>query len=81
MIGQGVGKAADDGVVLGTLGQFRKVLTNLDSGNRGWYRLELAAIFRRRIRLEIEGVLMRRPTLKKNKNAGPFLRWLLGAGL
>ena len=73
MIGQGVGEAADDGIVLGTLGQFRKVLTNLNAGNGCRYWLKLAAIFSRRIRLEIEGVLMRRPTLEKNKNTRPFL--------
>ena len=70
VVGQGVGEAADDGVVLHALGQFGKVLANLNARNGGGNRLELATIFGRGIRFQVEGVLMRRPAFEEHKNAG-----------
>src|SRR5438876_9648551 len=42
------------------------MLANLDAGNFGIDRLELAANFRRRVLLEIEHILVRRPTRQKD---------------
>ena len=68
MISNGVGKAADDGVILHALGQFRQVLANVNAGHGGGDWFKLAAITCRRVGLQIKGVLMGRAALEENEN-------------
>jgi hypothetical protein len=56
-----VADGADDGVAMGLLREQRQVFADLETRHRGRDRFELAAYLGRRVELEVEGVLMRRP--------------------
>ena len=64
-----VGHRADNGQLVGPLGQPRKMLANLQAGHLRGDRLEFAANLRWRGRLHVPGVLMRRPAPHEEQNA------------
>jgi len=57
----GANHRADQRQLVHHFGESRQMLADLDSRDGGGNRSELAADFRRRVHLEIENVLMRRP--------------------
>ena len=61
--------AADESHLVHALGHSRQVLTNVQTGNGGGDRLELASNLGRRCRLEVEGVQMARATVIENEDS------------
>src|SRR5690606_16629566 len=66
---QRVADAAEDGVLVGTLSELRQVLADLDAGDVGIDRVELAAILARRVGLEVESIHVRRAAAKIDEDA------------
>ena len=59
-----VAQRADDGQVMGLLGQVRQVLAQLDAGRRGGDGPKQAAILGGRVGLHVPGVDVRRPAAR-----------------
>ncbi len=57
---------ADERAAIHHLRELRQMLGDLDAGDIGRDRLELAAKLRRRVHLQVENVLMRRPARQEN---------------
>ena len=63
-------EGADDRQPIHHAGQPRQMLADLDAGDTGGDRLELAADFGRRVGFEIDHVLMRRPAGQEDHDDG-----------
>jgi hypothetical protein len=68
MIGQRVGDAANDCVLVGSASKSRHVLADIHAFSGRMNRTELAAILRRGLRFQIKRVLVRRTAAQKYKD-------------
>ena len=64
-----VAVAAEDGVLVGELGNLRQVLADLDAGHAGGDRLVWPADFLGGVGLQVEHVDVRRPAFEEQENA------------